>query len=198
MSYEIVEAQLPVRLKFERPMSDADLLRFCEANEDLRVERDANGEILVMSPASSNTSKMNMRISRYLDEWAEVDDHGIGFDSSGGFTLPDNSMRSPDAAWILRKRWDCLTKEQQSSFAPVCPNFVIELRSPSDKLPEVQSKMQQWISNGTELAWLIDPERRVVEIYRPGNSVEQLDDPSSVQGSSPVAGFELVMARIWD
>ena len=178
-------------------MSDDELLRFCAINDATNVEREPNGDILVMSPANSRTSKMNMRIGRLLDEWAESDGRGVAFDSSGGFTLPDGSMRNPDAAWILRKRWDLLTPAQQSSFAPVCPDFVVELRSPSDKLVEIQSKMQMWIANGADVAWLIDPERKAVAIYRPGDSPEVLHDPSSVQGSGSVAGFELVMARVW-
>jgi Uma2 family endonuclease len=197
MNLAFKETELPVRLRFERPMTDDELLRFCEANEVLRVERDANGEILVLTPANSNISKMNLRIGRLLDEWAEDDDRGVAFDSSGGFTLPDGSMRNPDAAWILRKRWDALTPEQQSSFAPVCPDFVLELRSPSDKLADVEAKMEMWIANGSEVAWLIDPERKAVEIYPPDDSPEVLNNPTSVQGTGPVAGFELVMARVW-
>lgn len=197
MNLAFSETDLPVRLRFERPMTDAELLRFCEANEVLRVERDANGEILVMTPANSNTSKMNMRICRFLDEWTEADGRGVAFDSSGGFTLPDGSMRNPDAAWLLRGRWDALTSEEQSSFAPVCPDFVIEVRSPSDRLSDVEAKMEMWTANGAEVAWLIDPERKVVAIYRPGDSPEVLYEPSSVQGTGPVTGFELVMARVW-
>ena len=197
MNLAFKETDLPVRLRFERPMTDAELLRFCEANEVLRVERDANGEILVMTPANSNTSKMNMRICRFLDEWTEADGRGVAFDSSGGFTLPDGSMRNPDAAWLLRGRWDALTSEEQSSFAPVCPDFVIEVRSPSDRLSDAEAKMEMWTANGAEVAWLIDPERKVVAIYRPGDSFEVLHEPSSVQGTGPLAGFELVMARVW-
>jgi Uma2 family endonuclease len=178
-------------------MTEQEFLRFCEVNDFVRIEREPNGEILVMSPANSKTSIINSRVCRLLDEWTEADGHGVAFDSSGGFSLPDGSMRSPDAAWVLRRRWDALTEVQQSGFAPVCPDFVIELRSPSDKLGDVQAKMKMWISNGTEVAWLIDPERRAVEIYRPRHSFERLHDPSSVQGTGPVAGFELVMSRVW-
>jgi Uma2 family endonuclease len=106
-------------------------------------------------------------------------------------------MRNPDAAWVERSRWDALTDSQQSSFAPICPDFVIELRSPSDGLALVEAKMEMWIANGAEVAWLIDPERKVAEIYRPGDALEVLHEPSSVRGTGPVAGFELVMARVW-
>ncbi len=178
-------------------MSDEELLSFCAVNDFMRVEREANGEILVMTPANSKTSKINIRISRLLDEWAEADGRGFAFDSSGGFTLPDTSMRNPDGAWVERSRWDALTDSQQSSFAPICPDFVIELRSPSDRLALVEAKMEMWIANGAQVAWLIDPQRKVVEIYRSGDSPEVLHEPSSVRGTGPVAGFELVMARVW-
>ena len=189
--------RLPLRFLPETPMSDDELLRFCAANDATHIEREPNGEILVMSPANSKTSRTNSRISRLLDEWAEEDGRGIAFDSSGGFSLPDGSIRSPDAAWIERRRWEALTPAQQSSFAPICPNFVVELRSPSDKLPDVRAKMEMWISNGAERAWLIDPERKTVETYRPDDSPEVLYDPSSVQGDGVIAGFEIVMARVW-
>ena len=197
MSLTVSEEQLPFRFRPETPMSEDELLRFCAANDATHIEREPNGEILVMSPANSKTSKMNMRVGRILDEWAESDERGVAFDSSGGFTLRDGSMRSADASWILLRRWDALTEAQQASFAPVCPDFVIELRSPSDKLADVQAKMQMWLSNGAEVAWLIDPERRVVEIYRSGDSMAHYFDPSSVQGNGAVAGFELVMSRVW-
>jgi Uma2 family endonuclease len=197
MNFVLNEIDLPVRLILERPLSEDEFMRFCAANEPMRVEREPNGEILVMTPANSKTSKMNQRIGRILDEWTEADGRGVCFDSSGGFTLPDGSMRNPDAAWIERSRWDALTDEQQSSFAPVCPEFVIELRSPSDKLAAAKAKMEQWIANGVEVAWLIDPIQKAVTIYRPGQEPEQLANPTSVQGNGPIAGFELVMARVW-
>jgi len=172
-------------------------MRFCAANDAVRVERDANGEILVMTPAGSGTSRMNSRLTRFLDEWAEEDGRGVAFDSNGGFTLPDGSMRAADAAWVLSTRWDALSAKDKARFAPLCPDFVIELRSPSDDLAELQTKMEHWIANGAQLGWLIDPEEKTVHVYRPGDSPEVLHHPSSVQGSGVVAGFELVMGRIW-
>ena len=197
MNLALSETELPVRLRFQRPMTDADLLRFCEANEVLRVERDANGEILVMTPAGFGSSNMNVRISRLLDEWAETDGRGTTTESSGGYALRDGSVRAPDAAWISFERLRPLSNEDRAGFAPVCPEFVIELKSPSDRLPDLEAKMQMWITNGAEVAWLLDPERKVVAIYRLGDSPELLHDPTSVQGTGPVAGFELVMARVW-
>lgn len=179
-------------------MSDEDLMRFCAANEALRVERDANGEILVMALAGSKTSKLNARIARLLDEWAEKDDRGVAFDSNGGFTLPDGSMRAADAAWVALPRWKALSDADQSRYAPLCPDFVIELRSPSDSLPELKEKMELWIANGAQLAWLIDPIEQAVSVYRPGHAVEAQGHPTTVQGDGVMAGFELVMARIWE
>jgi Uma2 family endonuclease len=197
MNIALAEIELPVRLRLERPMTDEELMRFCAANAVLRIEREPNGEILVMTPAGSRTSRMNSRITRLLDEWAEADGRGVAFDSNGGFTLPDGSMRAPDGAWVELRRWQALSAEQQTGYAPVCPDFVIELRSQSDRLPDIEAKMEQWMSNGAQVGWLIDPERRVVAIYRAGQEPAVLEDPSSVQGSGPVVGLELVMTRVW-
>ena len=197
MNLALSEAQLPVRLRFESPMTDDQLLRFCAANDVWRVERDTNGEILVMTPAGFGSSKRNVRISRLLDEWAEMDGRGETTGPDGGYILPDGSMRSPDAAWTSVQRLEAAGGLNQEGFAPICPDFVIELRSPSDRLALVESKMKTWIANGARVAWLIDPKRRVVAVYRPGDEPEVLHEPTSVQGSGPVAGFELVMARVW-
>jgi Uma2 family endonuclease len=197
MNLALHEIELPIRLRTAEPMSDLGLLRFCAANETLRVEREPNGEILVMTPAGFGTGKMNSRIVRLLDEWAESDGRGVVTDSNGGYTLPDGSMRAPDAAWVANWRWQSLSPQDQARFAPICPDFVIELRSPTDKLPDLQAKMEQWIANGAEVAWLIDPIGRAVTIYRPGDAPEHLAHPTSVQGTGPIAGFELVLSRIW-
>ena len=198
MNLALNEIDLPIRLIPERPLSDEELMRFCAANETLRVEREPNGEILVMTPAGFGTGKINGRITRCLVEWADADGRGAVTDSNGGYTLPDGSMRAPDAAWVRNDRWQALSEEDQSRFAPICPDFVIELRSPSDRLPDLQAKMEQWIANGAEVAWLIDPIEKAVTIYRPGDEPAVLTHPTSVQGTGPIAGFELVMSRIWD
>lgn len=198
MNLALTDVPLPLRFRPDTPMSDDELMRFCAANEILRVEREPNGEILVMTPAGSKSSKMNMRIGRLLDEWAEADGRGVAFDSNGGFSLSDGSMRAADAAWVRIERWEALSEQDQARFAPLCPDFIIELRSQSDKLPELQAKMQQWIANGALLAWLIDPIDQTVTIYCPGRQPEVHHHPSSVQGTGPIAGFELLMSRIWD
>jgi len=198
MNLALNQFELPIRISQGRPVTDEELMRLCAENNDLRVEREPNGEILVMTPANSRTRKMNLRIGRLLDEWAEADGRGIATGPDGGYTLPDSSMRVPDAAWVSNQRWHALSDKDQGRFAPLCPNFVIELRSPSDKIADLRAKMAQWIANGAEVAWLIDPIEKAVTIYRPGDQPEHLAQPTSVQGTGPIAGFELVMARIWE
>jgi Uma2 family endonuclease len=197
MNFALAEMPLPLRFRPETPMSDEELMRFCAANDFLRVERDANGEILVMTLAGIKTSRMNSRITRLLDEWAEQDGRGIAVDANGGFTLPDGSVRAADAAWVHKSRWDALSEADQARFSPICPDFIIELRSPNDSLVELKQKMERWIANGVQLGWLIDPENKTVSVYRPGDQPEVLAHPTSVQGHGVTAGFELVMERIW-
>jgi Uma2 family endonuclease len=197
MSLALNEIEPPIRFRPDTPMTDEMFLRFCAANESMRFEREPDGEILVMTPSGSRTSRINSQITHLLTAWAQADGRGISFDSNGGFSLPDGSVRAADAAWVALDRWEALTDAQQSGFAPICPDFVIELRSPSDKLPDLQAKMAQWIANGAEVGWLIDPKEKSVTIYRPGDPPEHLAHPTSVQGTGPIAGFELVMARIW-
>jgi Uma2 family endonuclease len=197
MDMTLSSLRLPIRLRPETPMSDLDLMRFSRENRPLRMEREPNGEIVVMTPAGFGTSKMNQRIGRFLDEWAEADGRGVATESRGGYKLPNGSMRAPDAAWVSIEKAQSLTAQQAEGFAPFVPDFLIELRSPSDRLSDAQAKMEEWIANGVELAWLIDPQRRVVEVYRPNEEPDTLFDPTSVQGTGPVIGFELVMARVW-
>ncbi len=150
-----------------------------------------------MSPSGSGTGRTNSELIYQLAAWARETNSGATFDSNAGFTLPDGSMRSPDAAWIAWPRWNALSKEEQEGFAPICPEFVIELRSPSDSLPELQTKMRLWVANGAEVAWLVDPSRKTVEVYRPGREAEVLEGGSAVEGDGPVAGFVLELGRVW-
>jgi Uma2 family endonuclease len=179
-------------------MTDAEFMRFCAANESMRFEREPDGEILVMTPAGNRTGRKNAYIVQVLGNWSDADGRGYHFDSSTGFTLPDRSLRSPDASWVLASRWDALTEEDKDRASPLCPDFIIELRSPSDRLRPLQEKMKMWIANGVQVAWLIDPKEESVSIYRPGDEPEHLSHPTSVQGTGPITGFELVMARIWE
>lgn len=197
MNLALNESELPFRIRCRRPLSDDELFQFCAVNAPLRVERDANGELIVMSPTGLEGSSWNSQIIAELALWARQDGRGRVFDSNGGFTLRDGSMRAPDAAWVSWGRWNSLAREEQKRFGRICPEFVTELRSESDRLSELEAKMYAWIANGAEVAWLIDPLRKAVEIHRPGESPEVRHEPSSVQGTGPVAGFELVMARVW-
>jgi Uma2 family endonuclease len=173
------------------------LMRFCTLNEVLRVERDANGELIVTSHKGGAIGRTSAELTFQLGSYARQAETGAAFGSNTGFTLPDGSMRNPDAAFISWPRWNALSSEDQERFAPICPEFVIELRSRTDKLPELQAKMRLWIANGAELAWLIDPSRKTVEIYRPGREPEVLEGGSFVEGEGPVAGFVLELGTIW-
>ncbi|MDZ8084496.1 MAG: Uma2 family endonuclease [Nostoc sp. DedQUE12b] len=178
-------------------MTNEQFYEFCQANGDLRIERTANGEVIIMPPAFSDTGNRNFNIAAQLGYWTEQDGTGIGFDSSAGFTLPNGAMRSPDASWIELERWNALTDAQKASFAPICPTFVIELRSFSDRLIKLQEKMQEYIDNGASLGWLIDWQNRKVYIYRPNREVKILENPEAVSGNPELPGFILRMAKIW-
>ncbi|ASC69745.1 hypothetical protein XM38_006740 [Halomicronema hongdechloris C2206] len=168
------------------------------ANRDLKLERTATGELIVNPPTGGKSGKRNLSISTQLGIWFEANDSlGEAFDSSTGFALPNGANRSPDAAWVRRKRWDALTPEQQEGFVPLCPDFVVELRSKTDALKTLQAKMQEYIDNGAQLGWLIDPQTRRVEIYRPGKAVEILENPDTLSGESVLPGFTLTLQRIW-
>jgi Uma2 family endonuclease len=178
-------------------MTQAQFYEFCQANQELRIERTAQGEVIVMPPAFSDTGNRNFNIALQLGVWAEQNGTGIGFDSSAGFTLPNGATRSPDASWIKLERWNALTAVEQASFAPICPDFAIELRSASDTLISLQTKIQEYIDNGASLGWLIDRKNRQVYIYRPDRSPEVLKQPEFVTGDPELPGFVLKMAKIW-
>lgn len=190
---------LPLEIHFPAlvPMTLEQFYEFCKANPTLRIERTAQGNVVIMSPAFSDTGNRNFNLAGQLSVWTEADGTGIGFDSSAGFTLPNGATRSPDASWIKLDRWNQLSDEQKASFAPICPDFVIELRSASDWLSTLQDKMQEYIENGAFLGWLIDRLNRIVYIYRPNQPVETLDNPETVSGDPVLPGFELKMAKIW-
>ncbi|MFM7438337.1 MAG: Uma2 family endonuclease [Snowella sp.] len=188
---------LTIHFPWITSMTVQEFYEFCLANRDLRIERNANGEVVIMPPAFSDTGNRNMKISQQLANWSDQDGSGESFDSSAGFTLPNGATRSPDASWISMQRWNTLNDEQKSSFAPICPDFVIELRSSSDRLNDLQEKMQEYLMNGILLGWLIDRKNHRVYIYRPHQEVEILDNPEIVKGDPELAGFELNMAKIW-
>jgi Uma2 family endonuclease len=178
-------------------MSEEQFYEFCHRNPDLHIERNTQGEVIVMPPAFSDTGNRNNKISYQLTRWAEQDDTGEVFDSSAGFTLPSGAMRSPDASWIKLDRWDALTDAQKASFAPICPDFVIELRSASYTLKSLQEKMHEYIENGVNLGLLIDQQSQTVYCYRADRSVAVLPQPELVSCEPELPGFVLQMAKIW-
>ncbi len=171
---------LPSILTLKIDLTDEQFFQMCQKNRDYQFERTASGEVLIMPPTGSETGRRNVKITTQLDNWNSESKLGEVFDSSAGFKLPNGADRSPDASWIKIERWNALTPEQQEKFAPICPDFVVELRSPSDSLKDLQEKMQEYIENGAQLGWLIDRKNKRVEIYRPGKDVEILDNSSQL------------------
>lgn len=179
------------------PITDEQFYQLCIANRELKLERTAKGELIIMPPTGGGTSKRNSDMNLDLGLWNRQTKLGITFDSSGGFKLPNGADRSPDAAWIPLAKWELLTPEQQEKFLPICPDFVIELRSPSDPLKPLQEKMQEYIDNGTRLGWLINRKNRQVEIYRQGREKEILENPTTLSGEDVLPGFVLNLSLIW-
>jgi Uma2 family endonuclease len=188
---------LTVSLKSVIDMTDDQFFQLCQNNRELRFERNANGELIIMSPAGGETGNRNGRLNQQLFNWTDADGTGIAFDSSTGFKLPNGADRSPDASWIKLERWDALTDEEKRKFPPICPDFVIELLSPSDSLKTTQEKMKEYIDNGVRLGILINRKFRQVEIYRPGKEVEVLESPATVSGEDVLKGFVLNLGMIW-
>lgn len=178
-------------------LSDTELLALCRRNPELRIERTAEEDLIVMTPVGGESSRRNARLVAALVNWADQDSTGVVYDSSGGFLLPNGAMRAPDAAWIPKSRLAGLSVEQQAGFLPLCPDFVIELKSPSDALGDLRAKMEEYRTNGTRLGWLIDPDERKVYVYRPGEDVEVLESPREISGGSELPGFVLDLRLIW-
>lgn len=178
-------------------MSREQFFQFCQLNSDLRIERNAEGSITVMTPAGGETGARGLFLSAALYRWAEEDGTGVAFDSSTGFDLPNGAMRAPDAAWVPRNRLARLSPEEKERFLPLCPDFLIELLSPSDSRAAARRKMEEYRANGARLGWLIDPARRQVAIYRADGSLEQLTGPDIVSGETVLPGFSLDLAAIW-
>jgi Uma2 family endonuclease len=179
-----------------RPFSDGEFTEFCAKYPELRIEMNSEGEMMIMLPVISEGGRRNFNLTGRFFAWVETDGSGIGFDSSTGFTLQNGAKRSPDVSWIKRERWDALTEEQKDSFAPICPDFVVELRSKSDRLRTLREKMEEYIENGAQLGWLIDPLEKQVHVYQPGDPVRVLDNPPEVSGDPLLKGFVLKLEGI--
>jgi Uma2 family endonuclease len=179
-------------------LTDDQLFELCQINQELWIERTAEGDLVIMPPDGWETSSRSANLVTLLTQWAWQDSTGVTSGSSGGFILPNGAMRAPDAAWVLRSRLAPLSAEQKQKFLPLCPDFVVEIRSPSDRLSTAQAKMQEYIDNGARLGWLIDPGNRVVYVYRPNQPVERLENPATIAGDPVLPGFVLDLQRIWE
>jgi Uma2 family endonuclease len=188
------------RLPFVLPrlIDDQAFFEFCQRNANLHIERTAEGETEIMAPAGSETGYYNNELGRQLGNWnIENDEPGYVFDSSAGFTLPNRAVRSPDASWVRRERFDALSAEQRATFAPLCPDFMIELMSPSDSLTDAQAKLEEYIQNGAKLGWLIDRKNQTIYVYRPGQRMQTLVNPASVSAAPELPGFTLSTTRLF-
>ncbi len=181
-----------------RPLSDQQFAEFCAQYPDLRIEMNREGEMMIMLPVVSRGGKRNFILTARFGLWVEANGTGVGFDSSTGFTLRNGAKRSPDVSWIKRERWDALSEKHKDAFAPICPDFVVELRSKSDRLRHLQEKMEEYMENGAVLGWLIDPLEKKVHIYQAGSSIQVLDHPSEISGDPLLTGFVLKLEGILD
>lgn len=195
MVFEVLE---PAALRTPA-LSDDAFFAFCASNNEYRIERSAQGKVLILPGTGGETGSRNASIAGQLWLWTKQNGLGASFDSSTMFRLPNSAMRSPDAAWVSKSRLSKLSPEQKKKFLPLTPEFVIELTSPSDRLPQVEEKMHEWMANGVQLGWLIDPEKRQARVFREDSSEPQvLDNPASLNGDGPVAGFRLDLQDIWE
>ena len=194
---DVTDLELPITLRPFRQMTDDELLRFSVENQPYKIERNRQGEITIITPVGAIGSTHEAYVASSLYQWNEVAQTGMAFISNAGFNLADHSCLSPDAAWIDLARWKALTPEEQEGYPPLCPDFLIEVRSRSDPRRLVETKMQLWMENGARLAWLIDPMLGTVDIYQPDKPVDTLQRPEVVLASFPVLGFHLRTARLW-
>ena len=193
---ETLLIELPKTIKLS--VTQEQFAALAAVNRDVRMERTSQGELIVNPPTGWETGRRNSSLTGQLYCWyKEIEDSGKVFDSSTGFTLPNGAIRSPDACWVSQEGWDALTIEQKGTFAHICPDFVVELRSSSDTLKSLQEKMREYIENGAKLGWLIDPKQRRVEIYRLGKEVEVLENPAELSGEEVLPGFSLNLRRVW-
>jgi Uma2 family endonuclease len=203
MSQVLTEPQVnlghvTLRIRPAIELTDDEFFALCQINRDLRFERTSQGDIIIMAPTGAETGVRNSSITGQLYNWAKLDGTGAVFDSSTGFKLPNGADRSPDAAWIPRSRLATVTAEQKEKFLPLCPDFVVELLSPSDDLVDVQAKMTEYIGNGAQLGWLIDPEMRKIHVYHPRKAVVVLENIEEIAADPELPGFVLDLREIWE
>lgn len=190
--------ELTLNLNSLIKLTNEQFYQLCQENPDLKLERNSQGELIVMPPTGGETGKHNVNLILQLASWNKQTQLGEVFDSSTGFTLPNKADRSPDVSWVAKSRWEALTKEEREKFIPLCPDFVIEIMSPSDRLSKVQEKMREYIHNGCRLGWLINRKKPEVEIYRPHQEVKILQVPQTLSGEDVLPGFVLNLQKIWE
>lgn len=188
---------LPAFLELNIDLTDEQFFQLCQNNRDLRFERTATGEVIIIPPTGSETGDRNADLTYQLRAWSRQNRIGKSFDSSTGFKLPNGAERSPDASWVKMERWNALTQAQKERFAPLCPDFVVKLMSPSDSIEKTRAKMREYMDNGARLGWLINRQQQQVEIYRPNREVEILQSPQTLSGEDVLPGFVLDLAAIW-
>lgn len=174
-----------------------DFIRLCAANPELKLERTAQGELIIMAPTGGETGHWNAEITTDLTLWNRQVGKGKSFDSSTGFSLPLGSDRSPGLAWIPIEKWEALDPKVRQGFLPLCPDFVVEILSPTDSWIQTQTKMQEYMDNGCRLGWLLDPKTQRVMIYREGQAPQQVEDPETLSGEAVLPGFTLPIRKIW-
>jgi Uma2 family endonuclease len=195
---QVEPAALLVHLRPVIELTEDQFFEFCQINQDLRIERTAEGDLVIMPPEGGETGNRNAVLVTFLTQWALQDGTGVTFGSSTGFILPNGAMRAPDAAWVRRSRLATLTADQKQKFLPLCPDFVAEIRSPTDRLSTLQEKMQEYLDNGVQLGWLIDLPSRTVNVYRPNRAVERLEHSATLTGDAVLPGFSLDLHFIWE
>ena len=187
----------PDLIGLTQPVTHEQFEQLCRKYRKLRLELTSTGELIVMPPTGAETGRSNAHLTYQLMAWTEKDATGVCFGNTAGFILPNGAIRSPDASWIKREKWDSLTAQQRKRFAPFSPDFAVELRSPSDTLTELYLKMFEYVENGTSLGWLIDPFKRQVYVYRAGEEVVILDNPETVSADPLLPGFTLNLTELW-
>jgi Uma2 family endonuclease len=192
------EAYLTIHMNPAVTLTDEQFFDLCQINRELRLERTAKGDIVIMAPTGGETSNRNSELNRQLGNWARRDGTGAAFDSSAGFKLPNGAERSPDAAWVSHKRLAQLTPAQKKRFIPLCPDFVVELLSPTDSLIVTQAKLVEYMENGARLGWLIHADARKIYVYRPGTAVDELKDVTEISADPELSGFVLDLTDIWE
>jgi Uma2 family endonuclease len=193
-----VDQMFPLQLKINtKAWTNEEYFNFCQQHKDLRIETNKDGDLIIMPPTGAETGDRNAELTTQLRNWAKKDKKGKTFDSSTEFELPSGAKKSPDASWILKERYFALTQEERESFPPICPDFVAELRSRTDRLKPLQEKMAEYIENGVRLGWLIDPYQKQVHIYRKNGEIEILENPKTVSGEDVLEEFELDLEEIF-